>query len=77
MKRIVKTARHSSGRAGIDRTTCATPPAGQVRELRPEELASWTCREWLRCLWYRLRLIVQEMNYASRRMVELQTRLPG
>jgi hypothetical protein len=74
MRHIVKTARHSSDRTG---TTCATPnPAGQVREPRPEELVSWTCREWFRCLWYRLRLTVQEMNYASRRMVELQMRLP-
>jgi hypothetical protein len=28
--------------------------------------------ERLRCLWYRLRLTVQEMNYATRRIVELQ-----
>jgi hypothetical protein len=25
-----------------------------------------------RCLWYRLRLTAAEMNYATRRMVELQ-----
>ena len=29
-------------------------------------------REWLTCLWYRLRLTIAEMNYATRRMVELQ-----
>jgi len=33
---------------------------------------SWTGRERLRCLWYRLRLTVAEMNYANRRMLELQ-----
>ncbi len=33
---------------------------------------SWSGRERLRCLWYRLRLTVAEMNYATRRMVELQ-----
>ena len=46
----------------------------QVR--RAEERVSWTGRERLRFLWYRLRLTVQEMNYATRRLVELQARLP-
>jgi hypothetical protein len=41
-----------------------------------EQSVSWTGRERLRCLWYRSRLAIQEMNYASRRMVELQMRLP-
>jgi hypothetical protein len=37
-----------------------------------ERTVSWTGHERLRCLWYRLRLAVAEMNYATRRMVELQ-----
>ena len=37
-----------------------------------EELVSWTGRERLRLLWYRLRLTISEMNYATRRMVESQ-----
>jgi hypothetical protein len=37
-----------------------------------EKLVSWSGRERLRCLWYRLRLTVAEMNYATRRIVELQ-----
>ena len=37
-----------------------------------EKSVSWSGRERLRLLWYRLRLTVAEMNYASRRMVELQ-----
>jgi len=41
-----------------------------------EELVSWTGRERLRLFWYRLRLTISEMNYATRRLVELQTRLP-
>jgi hypothetical protein len=41
-----------------------------------EKLVSWTGRERLRLAWYRLRLTVREMNYATRRLVELQTRLP-
>jgi hypothetical protein len=43
---------------------------------RVEELVSWTGPEQLRLLWYRLRLTVCEMNNATRRMLELQTRLP-
>jgi hypothetical protein len=35
-------------------------------------MGPWTGRERLRFLWYRLRLTVAEMNYATRRMVELQ-----
>ena len=37
-----------------------------------DKLVSWTCRERLRFVWYRLRLTVREMNYATRRVVELQ-----
>ena len=43
---------------------------------RAEELVSWTCGERLRFLWYRLHLAVSEMNHATRRLLELQTRLP-
>jgi hypothetical protein len=53
------------------------PDSTEHRVQRPEELVSWTGRERLRFLWYRLRLTVSEMNYASRRMVELQIRLPS
>lgn len=41
-----------------------------------EELVSWTGRERLRFLWYRLRLTVAEMNYAARRMVDPRMRVP-
>ena len=37
-----------------------------------EKTVSWTGRERLRGLWYRLRLTVAEMNYATRRTVEVQ-----
>jgi hypothetical protein len=43
---------------------------------RAEGLVSWTRGERLRLLWYRLRLTVSEMNHATRRLLELQTRLP-
>ena len=37
-----------------------------------EKTVSWTGPERLRCLWYRLRLTVAEMNYATLRTVEVQ-----
>ena len=46
----------------------------QLRHLK--KMGPWTRRERLRFLWYRLRLVVREMNYATRRLVELQQRLP-
>jgi hypothetical protein len=52
------------------------PHATEQQAQRADELVSWTVRERLRFLWYRLRLTVREMNYATRRLVELQTRLP-
>ena len=52
------------------------PNSTEQQAQHAEELVSWTCRERLRLLWYRLRLTVREMNYATRRLVELQTRLP-
>jgi hypothetical protein len=35
-------------------------------------MGGWSRGERLRFLWHRLRLTVAEMNYATRRMVELQ-----
>jgi hypothetical protein len=52
------------------------PDSTEHRMPSAEELVRWTGRERLRFLWYRLRLTISEMNYASRRMVELQMRLP-
>ena len=39
----------------------------QVR--RAEELVSWTCRERIRFLWYRFRMTVREMSYATSLMM--------
>jgi hypothetical protein len=46
--------------------------ADLVRRRQLEKSVSWSGGERFRCLWYRLRLTVAEMNYATRRMVELQ-----
>jgi hypothetical protein len=52
----------------------ALPERIEKRQL--EQPVSWTGHERLRWLWYRLRLTMQEMNYAARRLLELQMRLP-
>ena len=46
--------------------------ADLVHKRQLEKSVSWSGRERLRCLWYRIRLTVAEMNYATRRTVELQ-----
>jgi hypothetical protein len=58
-----------------DTAATASPAPGSAdlahrRQL--EKSVSWSGRERLRCLWYRLRLTIAEMNYATRRTVELQ-----
>ena len=50
----------------------APGPADHIHRRHLEKTVSWTGRERLRCLWYRLRLTVAEMNYATRRTVEVQ-----
>ena len=58
-----------------DMATPASPASGPgdlVHRRKLEKSVSWSGRERLRCLWYRLRLTVAEMNYATRRTVELQ-----
>jgi hypothetical protein len=58
-------------------TIPATSPTAPLRPRHWEKTGGWTRRERLRILWYRLRLTVQEMNYATLRMVEVQMDLPG
>jgi hypothetical protein len=67
------------GRRRPNRTEAAMNHSDTTEHLgqrAAEELVSWTGRERLRFLWYRLRLTVAEMNYATRRMVDLRMRLP-
>ena len=47
-------------------------PADLIRRRQLEKSVSWSGCERLRCLWYRLRLTIAEMNHATRRVVELQ-----
>jgi len=62
--------RHPPSTAG--RTGPARVPAGLIQRRQLEKTVSWTRGERSRYLWYRLRLTIAEMNYATRRMVELQ-----
>ncbi len=41
-----------------------------------ESIVGWTWRDRLGHVWHQLRAAVEEMNYAARRTVELQARLP-
>ena len=53
----------------------ASPAPGSAELIHRRQLeksVSWSGRERFRCLWYRLRLTIAEMNYATRRTVELQ-----
>ena len=53
----------------------ASPAPGSanlVNKRQLERSVSWSGRERLQCLWYRLRLTIAEMNYATRRTVEVQ-----
>jgi hypothetical protein len=67
---------HRPGRLpapGTAATASPAPgPADPIHRRQLEKSVSWSGRERLRCLWYRLRLTVAEMNSATGRMVELQ-----
>jgi hypothetical protein len=66
---------HPGGLPASGMAAMASPapgPADLVHKRQLEKSVSWSGRERLRCLWYRLRLTVAEMNYATRRMTELQ-----
>ena len=57
---------------GLAATNRSARPADLRRLRHLEEMGGWSRVERLRFLWYRLRLTVAEMNYATRRIVELQ-----
>ena len=78
MPRNLPTPDHQDpGRLPVPGAAATASPApgsaGLVHGRQLEKSVSWSGRERLRCLWYRLRLTVAEMNYATRRLVELQT----
>ena len=77
MRATPRQPRHSAART--DTTPTQSPPldlAGNAQLRHLEKMGPWTRHERLRFLWYRLRLAVREMNYATSRLAELQQRLP-
>ena len=53
----------------------APAQADRIPRRQLEKLISWTARERLRCLWYRLLMIFMDMNYATYLLVDC--RVPG
>ena len=41
-----------------------------------QSIIGWTWRDRIGHVWHQVRAAVEEMNYAARRTVELQARLP-
>ena len=76
MKETAKTPRRPGAHRGKEVASAVVPAETEQARRQLEESVSWTGRERLRCLWYRLRLTVHEMNDANRRMLELRMRLP-
>ena len=76
MSRNSSTGQQHPGDLPAPGTAAMTSPApgsaGHVHKRQLEKSVSWSGRERFRYLWYRLRLTVAEMNYATRRTVELQ-----
>jgi hypothetical protein len=76
-KRRTLQAQADPGATGVTSMTGLTAgtspaPADPIPGRQLEKAVSWTGGERFRCLWYRLRLTVQEMNCATRRTIELQ-----
>ena len=73
MKAIKRTTLNSHACTGVKAGTSPAPvPVDLAPRRQLERTVSWTGSQRLRCLWYRIRLTVHEMNYATRRTIELQ-----
>jgi hypothetical protein len=76
MRPVTRTSGRSTTPGSQQASVTARPAkAERLQRRQLEQSVYWTRSERIRCLWYRLRLTVHEMNYATRRMVELQMRL--
>ena len=58
------------------RTVTGTKTSTDQASPRLESIIGWTWRDRVGHVWHQLRAAVEEMNYAARRTVELQMRLP-
>jgi hypothetical protein len=73
MRATARKPRRSGARTDTTPTQSPTPDLADALQLcHLEKMGPWTRRERLRFLWYRLRLAVREMNYATSRLLELQ-----
>ena len=63
---------HASPPSTAAMASSAPGSAGLAHGRQLEKSVSWSGREQLRFLWYRLRLELADLNYASKRLVELQ-----
>lgn len=71
MRSIARRARRSRTGVSDKVITTATPAPGEHTQKRQlEKSVSWSGRERFRYLWYRLRLTVAEMNYATWRIAD-------
>jgi hypothetical protein len=59
---LMRKARHLASRHRPKAGGVLSPAAAHLQRRQLEKMVSWTGRERLRCLWYRLRRTVREMN---------------
>ncbi len=63
---LMRKARHLATRHRPKAGAVLTPAAARLHRRQLEKVVSWTGRERLRFLWYRLRRTVREMNTTGR-----------
>jgi hypothetical protein len=63
---LMRKARHLANRHRPKAGGALIPAAAHLHRRQLEKMVSWTGRERLRCLWYRLRLTVGELNTTGR-----------
>jgi hypothetical protein len=63
---LIRKARHLANRHRPKAGGVFSPAAAHPHRLQLENMVSWTGRERLRFLWYRVRLTVREMNTTGR-----------
>jgi hypothetical protein len=57
-------------------TVTGTGTSAKQSSPQLETIVGWTWRDRIGHVWHQLRAAVEEMNYAARRTVEVQARLP-
>jgi hypothetical protein len=57
-------------------TVTGTKTSADQASPQLEAIVGWTWRDRIGHVWHQLCAVVEEMNYAARRTVELQMRLP-